>query len=154
MNNKSEDKRRKRKRLKKNCCPIRLQLATRKKAGQMSLHENWMRTFVLRIAFRGISRSCAGLFMCDNYISAYVAAIILDCSKLPNHGWSLCSNHILTLRLYSHCSSTTMFKILSKSHQSSAKTRVIVAITQKNWILSPKTNNLFLSAGESITVLI
>ena len=46
----SEDKRRKCKILKENCCPIRSQLTTRnkKKLGWLSLHENWTRMFVCR----------------------------------------------------------------------------------------------------------
>ena len=56
----SGDKRRKRKILKENSCPIRSQLATqkKKKLGRLSMHENWTRTFVLQI-FVCLSRHIA-----------------------------------------------------------------------------------------------
>ena len=56
----SEPKRRKRKILKEFCCPIRSRLTTlkKKKLGKLSLHENWMRTLVLRI-FECFSRHIA-----------------------------------------------------------------------------------------------
>ena len=77
----SEDKRQKRKILKENCCPIRSQLATqkKKKLGRLSLHENWMRTFVLRI------------FMC---FSRHIALV---CRALK------LSIHACKMKLIDHC---------------------------------------------------
>ena len=59
----SEDKRRKCKILKENCCPIRSQLTTRnkKKLGWLSLHKNWTRTFVLRAFHSIIALVCRAL---------------------------------------------------------------------------------------------
>ena len=87
----SGDKRRKRQILKENSCPIRSQLATRKKKklGRLNLHETGLEhmCYEFACAFLGVSRLCAGPLgimvpytYVIKYITYYVICIItLSC---------------------------------------------------------------------------
>ena len=91
----SKSKRRKRKISKEICCPIRSQLATRKKTklGRLSLHENWMRTSVLRIFvcfLRHITLVCRALYSISKAKDRHIRVINKHLSSTCPACYSLC----------------------------------------------------------------